>query len=421
MSFTVTPQPNNVPPRVRIDIGSDDPSKPFTSLVIRRDGKPIREQPFAGSATAVAFDYEAPFGSPVSYSAEGSFSTSPASIYSTSWADLSGWSTVSGTPSVADGRFGPSWSTVERSVSLPTAGRITLSEPLSVAGGSNTAELRVGAGLSFSKAFSGTSIQRYVTYAGVTVLISHTSGALVAQWDATGLTVSTSSGSWRLAGAWNASSNVLHVETVSGGSVPGFAITDAGTSTPFSASANAYFDVLDAWLIHPSKPALSIPVESGVTGGGVRFIEASSGDSKTSQAVSTIHRPVGRKKAVVVTSGPRQADEWSLVIGATTIQAKNDVRAIVDDQTPLLFRSPADMGLDLPDDWYAVGDFTVNRVETPVITQMTTMVLPLTPVDEPIVRQGALWTWGSVLTRYATWQAVLDRNETWLDVLAGPS
>jgi hypothetical protein len=47
--------------------------------------------------------------------------------------------------------------------------------------------------------------------------------------------------------------------------------------------------------------------------------------------------------------------------------------------------------------------------------------MPLTPVDEPIVRVGALWTWGDVLTTYATWQDVLNANATWLDVLAGPS
>lgn len=413
MSFTVTPQPFNVPPRVRIDISSDDTSKPFTSLIVSRNGKPLREQPFGGSSSAVVFDYEAPFGASVAYSAVGAIATY-ASLYSESWGSLSGWTAYAGSPVVTGSRL--SRGAVVRSLPFPSSGRL-VSQGLTIGPGGLGAQISFGCFVVAANATqawvkSGNNPLRVVT--GL-------ESPFTLLWDSTTLTLMTSTGTW----------SILRGESIYGDSLGASSndsasfVEDFALSTPafteFSATDSAFLDVPDAWLIHPSKPALSIPVESGVTGAGVRFIEASSGDSKTSQAVSTIHRPVGRARAVVVTSGPRQADEWSLVIGATTIQAKGDVRAIVDDQTPLLFRSPPEMNLDLPDDWYAVGDFTVNRVETPVITQMTTMVLPLTPVDEPIVRQGALWTWGNVLTKYATWQDVLSKNATWLDVLAGPS
>lgn len=424
MSIVVTPQPDHVPPRVRIDVDTDDPTKPFTSLTIFRDGKPIREQPYVGGSEAVAFDYEAPFGVPVTYSAVGTTSGYSA-VYTTSWANLTGWSTVSGSPGVTGGKFYSTNGTYA-SASLPIAGlakgRVTIAPgALSRIGLTiPTAALLYGMEIGISDPAGA-----YVIYAGTYRTFARGTGTIVATFDEKGVTVSTTAGtlycprgtSFEFAG-----SVLVATATDSAGRIPGITIEQPGTLAPFSATTTTQLDTLEAWLIHPSQPSLSIPIDSGPQGAHrLRFIEASSGESKTSEAQRTIHRGIGSRRAVVITSGPRAADEWTMVLGAPTIVQKNAVRAIVDDQTPLLLRIPPSSEYDLPDDWYSVGDLTVTRLETPNITEETLITLPLTPVDEPIVRQGALWTWGDVMLKYATWADLLADNETWLDVLAGPS
>ncbi|MFI5426046.1 hypothetical protein [Aeromicrobium sp. UC242_57] len=423
MTFSVTPQPDNVPPRVRIDIDSDDPAKSFTSLTIYRDGKKIREQPYIGGSSALAFDYEMPFGVPVTYSATGRTSGYPP-VYSTAWSDLSGWTTVSGAPAVAGGRFyaADGWyAEVSRPVPLLAAGRLTISPGLVYNASIElpTADNRL--------------LQVWTDPGGATALVAYGqegrsvsagTGPLVLVFDSTGVTVKSTAGTEFIERAATTSPITDLNVSVFGSTAraTGIALDEVADEEAFSASALTTLHVDAAWLIHPSQPSLSIPIDFGIGGDrSLRFIEASSGDSRTSNAQSTIHRPVGRRRAIVITSGPRQADEWTLVIGAPTVEAKNAVRAIVDDQTPLLLRFPAGKSQDLPDDWYSVGDVEISRIAPHAIIPMTLITLPLIPVDEPIVRQGALWTWGDVLLKYSTWADVIADNDTWIDVVAGPS
>lgn len=423
MTFTVTPQPNNDPPRVRIDVDTDDPTASFTALTIYRDGKKIREQPYIGGSVAVAFDYEAPFGTPVTYSATGRTSGySP--VYSTLWSNLSGWTTVGGAPAVAGGQFYASvggYAEVSRPVPILSAGRLTI-QPGSVYNASidlPTADNRLLQ--VWTDPGSATAL---VFYGQVGRSVSVGSGPLVLTFDSAGVTVKSTLGTQFIERAATISSVTdLSVSvSVSAGRVAGFTLDEVTGEEAFSASASTTLDVDAAWLIHPSQPSLSIPIDFGIGGDrSLRFIEASSGDSRSSNAQSTIHRPIGRRRAVVITSGPRQADEWTLVIGAPTVAAKNAVRAIVDDQTPLLLRFPAGKSQDLPDDWYSVGDVDISRITPHAIIPLTLITLPLIPVDEPIVRQGALWTWSDVVIKYPTWADVIADNDTWIDVLAGPS
>lgn len=419
MTFTVTPQPSNFPPRVRIDIDTDSSTSTFTSLTIYRDGKKIREQPYVGSRAALAFDYEAPFGKPASYTVVGSVSASSA-VYSTAWPNLTGWSTVSGTPAVSSGRL--TSGRVQRSVSLPTQGRLVLNGAI-LSPFSGGADVYLGPQLRVTAASTGSpgGESRQVIFNGSARAISHASGDLILQWDSLGLTITSPTGSWYIPGVFDPSGGYIQAGGT-GSSVPGFTLTSLGSSTPFSGSASTTLSINDAWLIHPSQPTLSIPIQKGPGGDfSLRSLEASSGESKTSKAASTIHEPVGRRRPVVITHGPRQADDWTMVIYAKTIGAKDAVRAIVDDQTPLLLRAPSTIAWDLPDDWYSIGDVEVQRLTSPIINEMTLVTLPLTPVDEPIVRQGALWTYGSDLAANPTYADSKARFPTYLDRLAGAS
>lgn len=409
MSIIVTPQPNNVPPRVRIDISTDDVNKPFTTLMVLRDGRPVREQPFVGSSSVVVFDYEAPFGASLTYSFTGKVATL-STVYSEAWSSLSGWTTLTGSPSVTGSHL--SGGSVTRPLAFPAEGRLT-SQGLIPSGG-------FGARI----VFGGLDVANYnaggvVDFGAGPKSITGLGSPFSIIWDANLATITTTTGTFVVLRATGSGfgDGSLRAYTADTTSVEDFTI-QTPTLAALDGTTPATLHVDSTWLIHPSQPSLSCQIDTGDESGDT-FIEAASGDAKDSDPQATILRPIGRKKAVVITSGPRQADEWSLVIGAETIVAKNAVRAIVDDQTPLLLRSPVSRITDLPDDWYSVGKVSTQRPETPSVDELTYTTLPLIPVDEPVVRQGALWTSGSVLLAYATSREVLDGFDSALDLFIG--
>lgn len=67
--LTVIPQPENIPPRVLLELNSG--GSPFAEAQIRRDGELIRQKPVIGTDTIAVYDYEAPFGRAITYSISG--------------------------------------------------------------------------------------------------------------------------------------------------------------------------------------------------------------------------------------------------------------------------------------------------------------------------------------------------------------
>jgi hypothetical protein len=423
MTFTVTPQPPVNPadkPRVRIDIDSDDPAKPFTALTIYRDGKKLREQPFVGSSATVLYDYEAPFGVPVTYSAEGLTPASPTTVFATSWPNLTGWTTEAGSPSVSGGMLrgsAASLDRVARTVATPASGKVVLDTPMlpssMLALGNVTLTASQSAGLPI----------RYVTFGGTTMNFAHSSGPLTFQWGPDGSTIITADGTWSTSATLTLLSGRVAASANVDGRVPGFTMADLGTLVPFTASSSATLDVTETWLIHPSQPSLSMMIDGGPDADPWNdvYIDSATASRKTSATKRAVHEIEGAELDIVITNGPRAADEWNMVVSAATIAQKNGLRALTRDESPLLLRSPPASGLDLPDGFYSVGNVDVDRLANPTVSQRTNTTLPLKPVGEPIVRVGALWTAGDVLTNYATGQDVLDDFDTSLDLLAGPS
>lgn len=423
MTFTATPQPSNIPPRVLLELDSGNPATPYTSIAIKRDGALIREQPFVSGSTALTYDYEAPFGVAVTYAVEGT-TAAAATLYTTAWANLTGWSTVSGSPTVSGGKLQPTC-VVDRTQALPTSGRLTLAAPLTNTGhvSQPSAIVDLGTALRIRKNAAGFV---YVTFGTQTQGVTHTSGTLVAQWNPDGATITTPQGSWVFVEPWATLTNKITCSATGvGTAVPGFTLEDLAADTPFSNSDSTQLDVDEAWLIHPSQPSLSCSIDPGAGNwrdDGIN-VDIGTKPNLSRRQVATTFNPVGRTRAVVVTHGNRLEGDWTLNLFTPRLQDRDTVQAIITDQTPLLFRAPLDWEWDLPDGWYSVGDVDEARSFPGAGLQNNyrNIVLPLTPVDPPIVRQGALWTWGDVLVNYATWQDVLDAFPTWLDLLAGPS
>lgn len=422
MTITVTPQPTNSPPRVRIDLSTDDPAKSFTTLTLYRGGKKLRSQPYVGAGAAVVFDYEAPFGVAADYSGLGSTATYSV-LRDETWSSLSGWTTENGAPSVTGGRF--SEGLVSRDIAFPDSWRlecegltpsVTITPPWNIGfaaidlGGLSIENMQFGGEVAFA--------------GGLPRTIGGLGSPFTVTRDGRFATVATTAGTWVLeADAGFSMSNRLQVNVSGSGSyVKKFTIS-TGENASFSAAATAILDVDEAWLIHPSHPALSISIDPGqhkFRDAGVN-VDASTKASKTRAARATRHDPYGRERPIVITSGPRAAPEWDLRLRTRTLEARDTVEAIIRDQSVLLLRSPQGWPWDLPDGWYSVGDYAEDRPrETRLDAPDRVLSLPLTEVDEPIVRQGALWTYGADMLANATYSTSRAQFPTYLDRFAGP-
>lgn len=423
MTFTATPQPSNVPPRVLLELDTGDPLVAYTSIAIKRDGSLIREQPFVGSQAALTFDYEAPFGQSVTYDVSGT-TAGFSSLYATLWPNLSGWTTASGSPAVAGGKLvTASTANITRPLTALTAGKITIA-----AGMTDGAELSVptspGDAPVLIGIFGGTP---YLSYgSGGYQAFDKGTGVISVVFDDTEATVTTTAGTWGVSRAGLSSDALLRCRLTSATSVlPAITIYSLTGEVVFSDSDTTTLDVDEAWLIHPSQPTLSCSIDPGANNwrdDGIN-VDIGTKPNLSRRAVATTFNPVGRTRAVVVTHGNRLEGDWTLNLFTPRLEDRDTVSAIITDQTPLLFRAPQDWEWDLPDGWYSVGDVDEARSFPAAGLQQPyrNTILPLTPVDAPIVRQGTLWSYGDGLLRNATYSASLLEFPTYLDRLAGPA
>lgn len=418
MTMTVTPQPESIPPRVRIDVQTDDPGKPFGSLTIFRDGRPVRAQPQVGGTTVTVFDYEAPFGVPVTYTAEGSTVTSTAT-YTETWDSLVGWTTSVGTPSVVGGHL--TRGGVTRPLVFPEAGR-AVSDGLIPGGESGSiAGLYLGPLVLLSQATEGR-----MYFGSASAYVFGLSAPFSVIWSTESATLTTAAGTYTVQrGGPTGSEDLFGALAAGAGSQPAsvedFTIYSV-TAADFAAAAVTHLDVDEAWLIHPTYPTLSRSIDPGqhqFRDDGIN-VDAASKASVGRAARSTRHDLEGRRRAVVITSGPRGAPEWELVLRTRYLADRDDVVLLIDDQSPLLLRSPAGWPWDLPDDWYSVGDYSETRPRAARLDAPDrVMTLPLVPVDPPIVRLGVVSTYGTDLRRFPTYRASKKAHPTYLDRMVG--
>lgn len=417
MIITATPEPLNFPPRVRLDI--DGEGGQFTELTVLRDGRPIRTQPpISGLTETHTYDYEAPLGVPLSYAASGRVTTGAwTTVLTEVWSSLTGWDAYDGSPSVsADTLQGGQ---VVRtglvigpvgSVTLNTSGTVFRIEigPVTISGdpaygGSVEAAYRDGSAAAFPTSGSVT-----VAWTGSSASITHAAGtsALVPGSSALATRLSAWGGERLFPSGWLP------------GTMAGFTYSVPSGTVAASASTTATLDVAEVWLIHPSQPSLSVPIENPSDSHGRDINVQSSTDSeRTYQARQAIYQPNGRREAVVFPLGLRSAGSWTLVLNTHTLDARNDLLTLLDDQAPVLLRSPGDANWDLPDGWYAVGDVSVSRPIDIGSEQWRQMTLPLTRVAEPPVLVAPALTWGDLMLRGYTWGDLLEY--TWLDLLMG--
>lgn len=417
MIITATPEPSNFPPRVRLDI--DGEGGEFVELSVLRDGRPVRMQPpIVGLTSTHTYDYEAPFGATVSYTASGRVTTGAwTTVLTETWASLTGWDTSGGTPSVAAGKL-QNGRVRRTGLAIGPIGSVTLD--------TSGSDYEAWVGPIHILRNSGSLVDVFFKEGGDPPTTVPTAGSITVTWNASSAVVTHAAGTSTLLPSGTVARDDLTAQGgdplfPSGwvnGTMAGFTYSVPSGTVAADASTTATLDVGEAWLIHPSQPSLSTAIESPSSPHGRDINVQSSTDSeRTYQARQAIYQPNGRREAVVFPLGPRAAGAWTLVLDTRTIEARNDLLNLLDDQAPVLLRSPGDADWDLPDGWYAVGDVSVSRPISIGSVEDRQLTLPLTRVAEPPVLVAPSLTWGDLMLRGYTWGDLLPY--TWLDLLMG--
>lgn len=420
VSMTVTPEPNHVPPRVRIDVDTGDDAVLLTSLKITRGGVEVRAEPYTGGRQATAYDYEAPFGVPIAYRVEGLSSTYTTAYSTGAWPNTSGWTVTHG-PVSTTARPGYLWAQNGGRLTrppLPTARRIAIA-PNATPETSGLWRLRVGRVV--LAAFPSEGVLLGFIGGGPTVTVPWTIGPASVSWTDDLLTISTWQGQASAPPVGEPEPLVdTELEFFNGVIVPPFEVFDP-TISSFVRTANTRLDVTEAWLIHPAQPSKSISIDPGAgrwRDDGLN-VDRGTGQETQRAAQRSLHQPYKRRRPVVIVTGPRLAGTWALVLYARTLPLRNQVLDILDDQAPLLLRSPAGWPWDLPDGWYSIDDVIEARPREALTFQDRRLTLPLTPVDAPVPSLASLRTYADVLVQNDTYASLRAGYERYLDVLTG--
>ena len=179
--------------------------------------------------------------------------------------------------------------------------------------------------------------------------------------------------------------------------------------------------ITEAWLIHPAQPTLSVSLDSGAWRDTGLNVDPASSQQNVAEAAVTLHQPVGRTTTVAIATGNRLDETWPLVLLAPTLADRDDVRAIVRDQTTLLLRSPAAFNWDLNDGWYSVQGVQFDRLTANLTSPYRRITLPLIPSDPPVVRVASTRTYADVLEQNETYADLPLRYDTYTDLLLGIS
>lgn len=446
------------PPRNEITLSvttGDVMKNPAVSRIINGVAQLIRQQPSAGLDTRTVYDYEAPRDVPCTYEFVTDYlnpSGTGAAVWDETWTSLSAWLTGSNAAAA----------TTDTSFSV-SGGKLVWTQPSQDFGGHDiyrtvtAGSYRVTiASMAFTNPGGGTtSMQVYfypspllsqydtrpiltlqATAAGTLTIIANypgatesttattisTSSTITVDFLGTSISVSGSGGTWNSQPLYT-TTNINQVHVAPSSTTGGSTFTVGEIKVSNYATVSTHVDQLSspvtlspaaAWLIHPSNPALSMPVSShDRSAATIRIL----GEVSNASTV-TEHEILGQQFPITTTSGPRQGNKLQAVVGVRTAAQEQALMGLLADGTPLLFRAPASYPIGLEEGFYSVGDVTRARISQRLGDPMRNFTLPLTQVQSPIVTvQNAGWSWAALAAAFPTWAAVAAAYNTWADVL----
>lgn len=164
----------------------------------------------------------------------------------------------------------------------------------------------------------------------------------------------------------------------------------ATSDTGVSASAAATLPATGPRLVHPGLPSLS-----------VRLTVAAMGDLVADVAVG-VHRPLGRRTPIVITSGQRQAPTFDLTVRTAAEVDEDALWDLLSDGSTLLLQIAYDPSVGVTRSyyyWVSIGQVTQSR-------------LVPTFVADP----GDLMHWTLPCTVSSRPSGALQSQRTWADV-----
>lgn len=161
----------------------------------------------------------------------------------------------------------------------------------------------------------------------------------------------------------------------------------------------------DSWLVHPGTPALS------------QSITLLSLAERRRDVNSATMYPIGRANAVVLTDGTLKAPTGTMIVGTSTLDARDDLLTLLQGLSPLLLNVPATLDMGVTSEWIAVTD-VVERAYIGAAAERA-FTLTYAVVDRPVGTVSLTRSWADVLTEAATWTELGNLYATWLGVYTG--
>lgn len=411
MTLTATPQPTNDPPRVLLSVDANLGGSTVSVVRLDPDGRtrPVRGGD-PGTITAEAwtgFDYEAPFGAPVTYSAIPTIGAPELLTPNQSGleTDTTGWAPNDANTTLTRSTAQAWGGVASLAITAVASGTCQATTPTGTAGMPVTAGENYTATARFRAATQFRPVYAVITwYNAAGGAVAGTINGTPINDSATGWTFFTVSG---VAPATTAYARVvLTVSSPAAGEV--HYVDDIHffrTKGAAQVSAPVTLAVTDPWLIHPGIPDLSlaIPADS---------IESVA--PRTRAARAAVLQPLGRSTPVVV-SEARAAPATGLELTTDTSAARDALNDLLADGSALLLNLPPALGWGFTYEWIAVGD----TVETAIAggNDFRRFSLPYSVVDRPVGGVVAQWAWSDVLT-YSTWADVMAAYDTYAELLA---
>jgi hypothetical protein len=164
-----------------------------------------------------------------------------------------------------------------------------------------------------------------------------------------------------------------------------------------------------AWLVDPSTPALSVPIE----------LRKGSFEEETWDVQQGIFYPMGRDTPVVQTDGTRKAPTTSVTVKIDTPEELAALRALLSGAGVLLLNIPASLDLGFDTSYVAVGKVTNRRVSDIGTDPYRAVELPITVVDMPIGGSQSSRSYGDLMD-FSSYAALSAGYASYTALLAGP-
>jgi hypothetical protein len=436
VTITVATDITTTPPRNTVTVNSGAGTVMSSVSLWRNDASGqtlLRTQPSAGFASQFVFDYECPYGVATTYGWTANYSTGLTTLFNETWANTSAWTAVGGAWTVSGGK-------VSNPASSPGGGLNR-----TIAQGKYRFTIASMANASTAGSILQLFMQDTTTSpnARVVIQLSHTGVVTVVATDYSGITTTTPTGiSPTSPIVIDTGSSTMSVTGVGGtviipfaiqpnlmgmGGAPtatvagvltvgGIKVESYGTSTTITeTSAAVTLAPLYGWMVHPIVPALSCKLGFN----GSRIMTIASLDTITDPSNSTLHYILGSKTPIATTTGPRSGEVRSATIKVTTATEESALKAMLADETPILFNIAPSFGIQLGWGFYQVGDVSRDRQAQRPNWPGRYITMPLTAVQPPIAAvQNSGWSWAALALAFPTWASLKLAFNTWADVAA---